>query len=155
MKNVRKSEAKRFRKTNVTPNSEINIDSNTIRVYLAIDESKPIVEIFRETKLGRDVFMKCLLNLYNLKLIEQVKIEVEYISPALIGRIKEVLIEVSGPLGELLLEEAAEGMNCEITQIPKSKIADLVYQIGNDIPGKKQSMEFKKIILKEIQTMEN
>ncbi len=125
-----------------------------LKLYLAIDEKKQVLDIFKETKLERSVFKECLLKLYKLKLIEQVAEKVDYVDSAFLSRVREVLISVSGPLGELLLEEAADEMNCELSEIPKSKVADLVYQIANDIPGEKQAAEFKKIMLQEIKNLE-
>ncbi len=151
---MQKSRNTRFKKTSITPSSEINFDSDMLKLYLAIDEKKQVLDIFKETKLERSVFKECLLKLYKLKLIEQVVEEVDYVDSAFLSRVREVLISVSGPLGELLLEEAADEMNCELAEIPKSKVADLVYQIANDIPGEKQAAEFKKIMLQEIKNLE-
>jgi hypothetical protein len=67
-----------------------------------------------------------------------------------LDRLREVLIELSGPMGELLIEQAAEEMSLEITKIPVSKVADFVYQIASVIPSEKQAIEFKKIMIQEI-----
>ncbi len=152
---MQQSRVNRFKKTSVTPSNEINIDSDTLKLYLAIDKNKTIVEIFRETQLERSVFKASLVKLYKLKLIEQVAEAVEYIEIEFINKVRENLIKVSGPLGEILLEEAVEDMNCEISQVPKSKIADLVYNIANDIPSEKQAAEFKKIMMQEIKILES
>ncbi len=152
---MQQSRVNRFKKTSVTPSNEINIDSDTLKLYLAIDENKTIVEIFRETQLERSVFKSSLVKLYKLKLIEQVAEDVEYIDIEFINKVRENLIKVSGPLGEILLEEAVEDMNCEISQVPKSKIADLVYNIANDIPSEKQAAEFKRIMMQEIKILDS
>ncbi len=144
----------RFRKTSIKPSNDINFDSDTLMLYLAIDDKKPILEIFKETKLHRSTFKECLLKLYKLKLIEQVAEEVDYVEPAFLNRLREVLIDVAGPLGEILMEEAADEMNLELTKIPKTKVADFVYQVASDIPGEKQAAEFKKVMLQEIKNLD-
>ncbi len=151
---MQKSSNTRFRKTSIKPGNDINFDSDTLKLYLAIDEKKPVLEIFKETMLERSVFKECLLKLYKLKLIEQVEEEVDYVENSFLNRLREVLIDVSGPLGGILMEEAAEDMNLELNKVPKAKVADFVYQVASDIPGEKQAAEFKKIMLQEIKNLD-
>ncbi len=145
----------RFRKTSIKPSNDINFDSDTLLLYLAINEKKPILEIFKETNLDRSTFKECLLKLYKLKLIEQVEEEVDYVEATFLNRLRDVLVDVAGPLGEILMEEAADDMKLELNKIPKSKVADFVYQVASDIPGDKQAAEFKKIMLQEIKNLDS
>ena len=148
---VKKMNNIRFKITNKTTNSEMKFNSDLLNLYLAIDEKKTLGELFKETKLNPVVFKKCLLNLLNLKLIKPIKVDdTAYINHIFLDRLREVLIDLSGPMGELLIEQAAEDMNLRINKIPVSKISDFVYQIASTIPGEKQAAEFKKIMVQEI-----
>ena len=141
----------RFKKNNATTNSEIKFNSDLLNLYLIIDEKKTLTTLFKETKLDPNVFKECLVKLLKLKLIKPIKVDdTEYIDNIFLDRLREVLIDLSGPMGELLIDQAAEDMNLPINKIPISKISDLVYQIASTIPGEKQAVEFKKIMIQEI-----
>ncbi len=154
----------RFRKTSINPNTEVEFDSNTLRLYLAIDENKTLIELFRELQLAQAVFKRCMQHLYKFNLIEEVVEKIDYtepkfdyiepkfdyIEPEFMDRIHELLIDLSGPLGALLIEEATADMNTEINRIPKAKMNTLISRIAAAIPGTKQATEFKKIMLEEL-----
>lgn len=141
----------RFIKTNGELDGEIKFDSNLLNLYLAIEETKTANMLFKETKLDLTVFKQCLLKLIKLKLIKPIKVdETEYVNDMFLDRLREVLIELSGPMGEFLIEQTAEEMGFEVTKIPVSEAADFVYQIGTVIPSEKQAIKFKKIMLQEL-----
>lgn len=143
-----------FRKTNLTPNGDMVFDQNMLTLLLAIDANKSILEIAKEVKLEASVFKECLVKLYKLKLIEKVEKQVEYINGQFLSNVRQNLVELLGPLGEVLMEDAAEQMNLEETKIPKNLIADYLLAIANEIPSDKQKREFQKNMLEEIKTME-
>jgi hypothetical protein len=145
MKNIR------FKVTNKATDSEMKFNSDLLNLYLAINEKKTLSELFEETKLDPVVFKKYLLNLLKLKLIKPIKVDdTAYINNIFLDRLREVLIDLSGPMGELLIEQAVEDMNLAINKIPVSKISDFIYQIASAIPSEKQAAEFKKIMVQEI-----
>jgi len=148
---VKKINNTRFKKNNGALNGEIKFDSNLLNLYLAIDEKKTASVLFKETKLDHTVFKQCLLKLLKLKLIKPIKVdEIEYVNNRFLDRLREVLIDLSGPMGEFLIEQAAEEMDLKVSKIPVSEVAEFVYQIGTVIPSEKQAIKFKKIMLQEI-----
>jgi hypothetical protein len=148
---VKKINNIRFKKTNGELDGEIKFDSNLLNLYLAIDETKTANMLIKETELDLTVFKQCLLKLIKLKLIKPIKVdETEYVNDMFLDRLREVLIELSGPMGEFLIEQTAEEMGFEVTKIPVSEAADFVYQISTVIPSEKQAIKFKKIMLQEL-----
>ncbi len=140
----------RFRKTNFTSHDETVFDTDMLKLLMAIDEDKPILQIAKEIKMDPIVFRESFLRLFKLKLIEEVKPKVVYVNEFFLENLRETLINLTGPLGEMLLEETAEKMNFQVTKIPKSSAADFVYQIAQEIPGEKEQAEFKRIMIQEI-----
>jgi len=120
---------------------------------MAIDEKKPILDIAKEIKMDPVIFRESFLRLFKLKLIEEVKPKIVYVDEAFVDRLRETLINLTGPLGEMLMEETAERMNFKIPKIPKSSIADYVYQVAQEIPGEKEQAEFKKTMIQEIKNL--
>ncbi len=87
-------------------------------------------------------------------LIEEVKEKVDYVDSQLLDEISEKLVELLGPLGEVLMQDAAETLNIEVPNIPKNDIAEYVKAIANEIPSDKQRVDFQKEMLKKIKNME-
>ena len=124
-----------------------------LKLLMAIDENKPILDIAKEIKMDPVVFRESFLRLFKLKLIEEVKPKVAYVDMVFIDTLRETLVNLTGPLGEMLMEETAERMNFEFPKIPKSSIADYVYQIAQEIPGAKEQADFKKTMIQEIKSL--
>jgi len=151
---VTKLQDARFRKTNFTAHDETVFDADMLKLLMAIDEGKPVLQIAKEIKMDPAAFRESFLRLYKLKLIEEVKQKIVYVDELFITRLKETLVSLTGPLGGILMEETAEKMNLQLSRIPKSTVADFVYQVAKEIPGEAQQAEFKKLMIQEIKNME-
>lgn len=145
----------RFRKTNFARNGETayNFDADTLKLLIAIDESKTVAQLARETRLDPAVLKEKLIRLFKLKLIEEVKLDVVYVDSGFITHLIETLINLVGPLGQMLVEATAEKMNFQVPRIPQDNISDFVYEVAKEIPGEKQQAEFKKRMIQEINKM--
>lgn len=143
-----------FRKTDLASSGSMVFDQNMLTVLLAIDEDKSIIDIARETGLEVAVFKECLVKLYRLKLIEKVDKKIEYVNGLFLSNVRQNLVQLLGPLGEVLMGDAAEQINVEETKIPKNLVAEYLMAIANEIPSEKQRREFQKNMLNEIKAME-
>ncbi len=146
-----------FRKTNLASNSEITFDSDMLKLLMAIDDSKTIRQIATDVGFTPSAFKESLMKLIKLKLIEQVEAtaQVSYVGEAFLERTRDVLVDLTGPLGEVLIEETAEQMGLDITKIPRDRVGDFIYNIAKQMPGEKQKNEFSTVMLKEINLLEN
>lgn len=146
-----------FRKTNLASNNEITFDADMLKLLMAIDEEKSIRQIAGGVDLTPSAFKESLMKLIKLKLIEQVEVAAagSYVGEAFMVRLREVLIALTGPLGEVLIEEAAEEMNLDPAKLPRAKVGDFVYAIANQVPGEKQKNEFSTAMLEEIKLLGN
>lgn len=146
----------RFRKANFAASGEkaYNFDPNMLRLLMAMDGSKTVLQIARELKMDMAVFKDTFKRLYNLKLIEEVKETIVYADKGFLSRLMETLVNLVGPLGEMLAEETAKKMNFQASKIPKDSVADFIYEIAKEIPGDKQQAEFRRLMLEEMKEME-
>jgi len=144
-----------FRKTNLASTDEITFNSDMLKLLMAIDEDKTIRQIAGEVELSPSAFKESLMKLVKLKLIEQVQVAPagSYVGEAFMARLREVLVSLTGPLGEVLIEETAEQMSLEVNKIPRARIGDFVYNIANQMPGEKQKNEFSTTMLEEIKLL--
>ena len=144
-----------FRKTNLASTNEITFDSDMLKLLMAIDEDKSIRQIAGEVDLSPSAFKESLMKLVKLKLIEQVQVAPpgSYVGEAFMAQLREVLVSLTGPLGEVLIEETAEQMNLDMSKIPRAQIGDFIYNIANQMPGEKQKNEFSTTMLEEIKLL--
>ena len=63
----------RFRKTNFSAHNETVFDPDMLKLLMAIDEGKPVLQIAKEIKMDPAVFRESFLRLFKLILIEEVK----------------------------------------------------------------------------------
>lgn len=142
----------RFRKTNFASNGEasFNFDADTLKILMAVDESKTVLQLLKETRIDPTDFKDRLLRLLKLKLIEEAKIEISYVNGSFLTNLTDTLVNLVGPLGQMLIEATAEKMNFQASKIPKDNVADFIYEIAKEIPGEKQQAEFKKVMIQEI-----
>lgn len=143
-----------FRKTNLASNDNMTFDQNMLTLLLAIEEDKNALEISKQVKLDPTVLEECFVKLYKLKLIEKVDKGVEYINGQVLNNIRDTLIKLLGPLGEVLMDDAAEQLNVEKSKILQKNVAEYLMAIANEIPSEKQKREFQKIMLDQIKAMD-
>lgn len=143
-----------FRKTGLASSDSMTFDQNMLTLLLAIEEDKSVLEISKEVKLEPSVFKECFVKLYKLKLIEKVDKGVEFIEGVVLNNIRDTLVQLLGPLGEMLMDDAAEQLNVEKSRIPQKDVPEYLMAIANEIPSEKQKREFQKIMLEQIKEME-
>jgi hypothetical protein len=144
----------RFRKTNLAATGQLEFDQDMLTLLMAINEEKTLLQVAKEIKMKPAVFKECFLKIYKLKLVEEVKEKVDYVDGKFLRSVREILVELLGPLGEVLMEDAAEKVNTEMPHIPKNNIAEYVQAIATEIPGDKQRTQFQKFMLEKINSME-
>lgn len=144
-----------FRKTNLASNSEITFDSDMLKLLMAVDENKTIRQVAADVAMTPSSFKESLVKLIKLKLIEQVEAAApaSYVGEAFLERTREVLIQLTGPLGEVLVEETLEDMNLDATKLPREIVGDFIYNIAKQMPGEKQKNEFSTVMLEEIKLL--
>ncbi len=144
-----------FRKTDLASTGEITFTADMLKLLMAIDANKTIRQIAADVELTPSAFKESLMKLIKLKLIEQAEATapMSYVGEAFLERTRETLVELIGPLGEMLIEEAAEQMGLDVTKIPKANVGDFIYNIANQMPGEKQKNEFRTVMLAEIKLL--
>ncbi len=140
----------RFKKTDRASSQEFTFDSDMLKMLLAIDEKKTLREVAQEVKMGQAAFKDTFVKLVKLRLIEQVGDQETCVEESFINFMREALIQLIGPLGEVLVDDTADEMGMTASSIPVSGLADFVAAVAKEIPGDKQSNEFKKRMLKEM-----
>jgi hypothetical protein len=136
-----------FKKTERIDNDEVCLDADMIRVLIAIDESKNLDQVGREVGMSVTDFQETLSQLIKLNLIEPIGKDVAYLDESFIQEMQATLSQAVGPMAEILISEAAAGMNLSVSQIPKMQVAELINALSMEIPDEESKIHFKKAMI--------
>lgn len=139
-----------FRKTIRTNTSEIVINSDMIRLLVAIDENKDMAEVSAETGMGTALLRSTLLKLLELGLIENVVKSGRYLDITFYNIMSKNLIHALGPFAEYVLEDIMADMSLSSDNIPIHRAADLIGRVGEQIPDHETRIRFEDFLLKII-----
>ncbi len=142
-----------FQKAEREISRDVTIDSDMLKVLMALDGKKTVREVSVAVDMGKALFKSTFLKLYKLGLIEKVGEAQASVNPSFIAQMRETLIQLIGPLGSILVDDAAAEMGWEVNRIPVARVADFVVAVAREIPGDQQSNEFKKQMIQEIKTL--
>lgn len=139
-----------YRKTKRSTNQAFTMDSNMLEIMMAMDGRKSVREIAREVKIAPALFKSTFLKLAKQGLIERTVADQACVEPSFIDNMRDLLTQLNGPLGEILLDEAAEEMGFEPGRIPISSLFKYIEVVAREVPSEKQGREFKKQMFKEM-----
>ncbi|MDJ0667977.1 MAG: hypothetical protein QNJ61_11885 [Desulfobacterales bacterium] len=142
-----------FQKAEREISRDVTIDSDMLKVLMALDGKKTVREVSVEVDMARGLFKSTFLKLYKLGLVEKVGQDLACVTPAFIEQMREALIQLIGPLGSVLVDDAADAMGWVVSRIPLARVADFVVAVAREIPGDQQGNEFKKQMIEEIKTL--
>jgi hypothetical protein len=143
-----------FKKTDRASSQEFAFDTDMLKLFMAIDGEKTVREVSQEVQLGTPKFKDTFVKLLKLGLIEQAGNEEACAEESFIENMRLTLIQLIGPLGEVLVTDAAEEIGCKVNRIPVSSLANFVAAVAKEIPGSKQSNEFKKRMIEEMKALD-
>jgi hypothetical protein len=136
-----------FRKKIGMNHGEISMDAEMIRLLLAIDETKSIGQVAKETGMSLASIKNTLVKLIKLKLVEPVGRGVKMVTPDFLVRVREALVLAIGPIGEFLIEDIAAAMGCSALEIPTHRAAEFISLLAEEIPSEDGRLQFKKTML--------
>ena len=139
-----------FRKTIRANASDIVLNSDMIRLLVAIDENKDMAEVSAETGMGATLLRSTLLKLLELGLIENVVKSGRYLDITFYNIMSKNLIHSLGPFAEYVLEDIMADMSLSPDNIPVHRVADLIGRVGQQIPDHEDRIRFEDFLLKII-----
>ena len=143
-----------FRKITRMDSNEICLDADMIRLLIAIDEKKEMAQIAREVGMNAATLNATISKLLELNLIEPVQKDIEYLGDEFLDSLRMNLSRIIGPMAEILIEDAAKDMNVSLREIPKPQAAELISTISLEIPDDQSRIQFKKLMLKELNRLQ-
>lgn len=143
----------RFKQSEHAASREFAFDTDMLKLFMAIDGQKTVREVSLEVDMSPPLFKHTFVKLLKLGLIEQLGNEEKCVGPSFVDTMRATLIQLIGPLGEVLVIDAAKDLGWKTNGIPLSGLAEFVAAVAREIPSDKQCNEFKKRMLKEMQAL--
>lgn len=140
----------RFRKSERAAGQEFIFDADMLKLFMTIDGQKTVRELSTEVRMGAAAFKENFVKLLKLGLIEQAEDGEAMVPEAFIDDMRQTLVQLIGPLGGMLLDDTAEEIGWKPNRIPASGLAAFVVALAKEIPGSKQSLDFRKRMIKKM-----
>jgi hypothetical protein len=137
----------RFRKNVRREKGDVSLDSDMIRLLMAVDESKTLSQVAAELRMEFSVLKNALSRLVQLGLLERLERKNAVLEPAFFDALKVQVIKAVGPIGEFLIEDALADMGSARHQVPVHQAAELINLLADEIPDKNRRVLFQKVML--------
>lgn len=136
-----------FRKVALKDSNEIRLNADMIRLLMAIDENKDVLQISKEIGMDISLLKQILSKLLKLKLIEPVKKSIRFLDKKFLESLRLNLSEAVGPMAQILIEDTVADMGLKMSEIPDHQAAELISNIAQEVPEENNQIEFKKTMI--------
>jgi hypothetical protein len=136
-----------FRKIAPAKSNEIRLNADMIRLLMAIDESKDVLQLSKETGMDISKLNQILSKLLKLNLIEPVEKSNRFLSKKFLDSLRANLSEAVGPMAQILIEDTVAEMGLKLSEIPDHQAAELIGNIAQEVPEENNQIEFKKTMI--------
>jgi hypothetical protein len=144
-----------FRKVIRKDNDEVSLDADMIRLLVAIDENKSLIQISEEVDMNNTTFKRALSKLLEQGLIEPAPKNIPLLDQSFVQMLKVNLSKAIGPMAEIIIEDAAAEMALDPASIPVHQAAELIAHLALEVPDEESQIEFKKSMLAILNKVRN
>ena len=142
-----------YRKTNRSTSKSYEVDSHMLDLLIAIDGKKSVHQVAREVKMPSSVFKTTFLKLAKMGLIKLVEAKEPTANETFMESMSELLTDLMGPLGGVLIDDTAEAMGFDANHIPLSRLGNFIENLSREIPHEKQRNAFKEKMVHEMRSV--
>jgi hypothetical protein len=139
-----------FRKVERLDSEEICLDADMIRLLIAIDETKDMVQTAKEVGMDLTTLNQTLKKLVELRLIEPIKRDSPHLNKRFFMALRINLSKAVGPMAEILIEDVMAELAMKPSAIPKNQAAELISTLSLEVPDEEARIQFKKEMLEII-----
>lgn len=129
---------------------EFSLDSNMLSVLMELDGKKNLGGIAKKTGINIGPMRELVSKLLQLKLIEPVESAISILDRDFFDYLKAQLSQVTGPIAELLIEDAVSDLGHDLSKFPSHSAAELVDLLAREIQREEDSSSFKRDMVNKI-----
>lgn len=143
-------DTKFYRKSSHGQHGKVDLDPDTAKVFAVIDENIQVSRVAQLADVSAAVVWKAIAKLTRLGLIEDAGDDIGFMAKNFADTLHTELTKAVGPISNILLKKVSEQMDISFPHIPVEMAREFVYQLAEQIPDERTSVEFQKTILRDI-----
>ncbi|MGD8251046.1 MAG: hypothetical protein PVF20_01980 [Desulfobacterales bacterium] len=140
-----------FKRSVSAQDGEVTLDAPALRTLLTLDGKTPLGDIASRLNMDMARMRQIMTRLAKLKLVVRVAIAQSVLSQPFVSYIKAELAKAMGPIAATLLDDVLDDMGLAVGGIPKTKGAELVDLLAQEIPDNQRRIAFIKAMLPKLQ----
>jgi hypothetical protein len=137
-----------FRRTVTSLNGQIAMSGRMLDLLILLDGRATVGEVAQKMNLSLRDIHPLLSKLVAYGVVEEA---VECIPPQFFGYMVAHLSRIAGPMAQFMVEDAVMDIGGDSSQVPKSRVGELIEMLAGQIPNQKQKTAFIKAMLKKLQ----
>jgi hypothetical protein len=128
----------------------VSIDGQMLNVLSKLDGRKNLGMISREIGIDMSAMRSVVSKLAELKLIEAVEEDIPALGKEFFGFLTDQLSIITGPIAQVMIEDAIRDMAQGSTAIPVNRAAELIEMLSRQIPETEKRTSFIQTMLARI-----
>ena len=139
-----------FRRVTRDDAGEFSLDGQMLSVLMEFDGRKNLAVVAKNTALSMGVIRRLVSKLFELNLIEPVDEAVSVLGDDFFDYLNEQLSLATGPIADVLIEDAVNDMGMTFSQTPRHRAAELIDILARQIPREEKRMAFQQAMIEMI-----
>jgi len=122
----------------------VSLDGRMLAVLTALDGKRPLADVAKATGMDLNLVKDVISDLMEMNLVEQVEEIVSGIDREFWDYLRDQLVLAVGPIGEVLIEDAVDGLGYTVETLPAHRAAELVDSLAREIQRKDRRSFFQQ-----------
>ncbi|MCD6295994.1 MAG: hypothetical protein J7M30_02450 [Deltaproteobacteria bacterium] len=139
-----------FRRVSRADAGEFSLDGQMLNVLMELDGRKSLVVVAKNTALSMGVIRRVVSKLIELNLVEPVEEAVSVLGNDFFDYLNEQLSLATGPIADVLIEDAVDDMGFAPGRIPRHRAAELIDILARQIPREEKRIAFQQAMIEKI-----
>jgi hypothetical protein len=139
-----------FKRKGQVESGKYALNKVLLNALFCLDGETPLAAVAKKIDMDMATLGKVMTELASMNLVEKIEKPQTYIDPQTIDFMTIRLKEATGPIAEMLIEDALEDMGLDIGRIPDEQFPGLIENLARDIPDEGLRAEFIKVMLSSL-----
>jgi hypothetical protein len=139
-----------FRRVTPVNRGKFSLDSQTLSVLMELDGTKALATVAKDLGVNIAVMREVISKLLQLGLIEKTDEAVSKVDQDFMDFLRSELAIATGPIADILIEDAARDLGYTMTQVPTHRVAELVDMLAREIHREEKMVAFKQRMVMKI-----
>ncbi len=136
-----------FKKSASGDIGKVSMDSDMLKLLLAIDARLPLSQVARKAGIAQDQLKKSVVKLVRLGLVETAARKAPAIGEPFSRGLKANMVKAVGPFGEFIVQDVINATGYSANDLPVSQAADIITTLSQEIADEEARYQFKQAMI--------